>query len=483
MTTAQVKIPSKLRPVFRGRADVRGAHGGRGSAKTRSFAKMAALRGWEYGNKGQGGIILCARQFMNSLDDSSLEECKRAIEDEPFLAAYYEVGERYIKSRDGRISFAFAGLDRNIVSIKSKGRILVCWVDEAEPVTEEAFSILVPTLREEGTGWNAELWVTWNSKRREAAVEKRYRNSKDPLVKVVQLNWRDNPRFPAKLERERQRDLKERPEQYPHIWEGEYVSMDALQLVAAQWIVAAFERKFVQLYDGTHPRTRISVDVADGGEDASVITICDHYSGFVHARKQWQHWFPSSRSPILLADEVIRLWISMGLAAGSADIVVDSLGVGAGCAGALMTAVYPPGHPRAGQPMNLPVTAYKGGETEGVNTALYRNRRVQSFIGLRNDHRDGKIVYAEDFLASPAERAEFEAQLCSVRMAVSTERVDDLETKEKMRKAGIKSPDRADSLAMQYATGAPDLAARAGAPLLVSGELMTAESEAAHADW
>lgn len=162
---------------------------------------------------------------MNSLDDSSLEEVKRAIEDEPWLADYYDLGEKYIKSRDGRISFTFAGLDRSIGSIKSKGRILLCWVDEAEPVTDHAWSILIPTLREEGEGWNAELWVTWNRARKNAAVEKRFASSDDPLIKVVQLNWRDNPKFPAKLERERQRDLQERPEQYGHIWEGEFAEV------------------------------------------------------------------------------------------------------------------------------------------------------------------------------------------------------------------------------------------------------------------
>lgn len=185
---------------------------------------MVAVRGYMYGMAGITGILLCGRQFMNSLDDSSLEECKRAIEDEPFLAAYYEVGDKYIKSRDGRISFAFAGLDRNIASIKSKGRILICWVDEAEPVTDEAWATLIPTLREEGSDWNAELWVTWNPKRKTAAVEKRFRNSKDPRVKIVELNWKDNPKFPAKLERDRQRDLAERPEQYEHIWGGGYVT-------------------------------------------------------------------------------------------------------------------------------------------------------------------------------------------------------------------------------------------------------------------
>lgn len=225
MSTVRVELPEKLIPVFAGRADVRGAYGGRGSGKTRSFAKMAAVVGMIHGSAGTSGIVLCARQFMNSLDDSSLEECKRAIEDEPFLSDYYELGDKYIKSRDGRITFAFAGLDRNIASIKSKGRILLCWVDEAEPVTDYAWTVLIPTLREEGEAWNAELWVTWNPRRKASPVETRFRQSADPLVKIVQLNWRDNPRFPLKLERDRQRDMVERPDQYEHIWEGGFATV------------------------------------------------------------------------------------------------------------------------------------------------------------------------------------------------------------------------------------------------------------------
>lgn len=184
---------------------------------------MTAVQGYRFGMSGEKGIILCARQFMNSLDDSSLEEIKRAIEEEPFLAEYYDVGDKYIKSRDGRISYAFAGLDRNIASVKSKGRILLCWVDEAEPVTEDAWRILEPTLREEGTDWNAELWVSWNPLRPNAPVEKRFANSKDPLIRCVTINWVDNPRFPDKLERQRNRDLEERLEQYDHIWEGGFL--------------------------------------------------------------------------------------------------------------------------------------------------------------------------------------------------------------------------------------------------------------------
>lgn len=223
-TKINIAIPDKLKPVFAGQADVRGAYGGRGSAKTRTFAKMAALRGMMFGVSGISGQILCARQYMNSLEDSSLEEIKRAIEDEAVLASFYEVGDKFVRSRDGKVWFSFAGLDRSINSIKSKGRILICWVDEAEPVTDAAWSVLIPTLREEGEGWNAELWVTWNPKRKNAGVETRFRGQNDPMIKVVELNWRDNLRFPAKLERERLRDFDLRPDQYEHIWEGGYIT-------------------------------------------------------------------------------------------------------------------------------------------------------------------------------------------------------------------------------------------------------------------
>lgn len=221
----RVSLVPKLIPVFAGRADVRGAYGGRGSGKTRSFAKMAAVQGYIHGMAGTSGQIVCGRQYMNSLADSSLEEVKRAIEEEPFLAAYYDCGESYIKSRDGRIWFTFVGLDRNLASIKSKGRILIMWVDEAEPVTETAWDVVIPTLREEGSDWNAELWVTWNPRRKAAAVEARFRKSDDPLIKVVECNWRDNPAFPAKLERERLRCLEDRPDHYAHIWEGDYATV------------------------------------------------------------------------------------------------------------------------------------------------------------------------------------------------------------------------------------------------------------------
>lgn len=269
----EIRLPPKLRPVFVGRADVRGAWGGRGSAKTRTFAKMAAVHGMRYGQAGIKGQILCARQFMNSLEDSSLEEVKRAIEDEPALASYFEVGDKYVKSRDGNVWFSFAGLDRNISSVKSKGRILLCWVDEAEAVPEASWVTLIPTLREEGEDWNAELWVTWNPARKGSAVDTRFRRVTDPLVKVVEVNWRDNPKFPDKLERERQRDLEQRPEQYDHIWEGGYVAVVEGSYYAKSIAKAKLGKRIGRVAADPLMTLRLFCDIGGTGARADAFSI------------------------------------------------------------------------------------------------------------------------------------------------------------------------------------------------------------------
>lgn len=207
---ARIALPPKLIPVFAGEADVRGAHGGRGSGKTRSFAKMSAVRAHMWAMAGRTGQILCTRQFMNSLDDSSLEEVKEAIRSEPWLEEHFDIGEKYIKTACGQVHYTFAGLDRNINSVRSKARILLNWTDEAEPVSDRAWMTLIPTLREE----DSELWVTWNPASNRSATHRRFREANDPRYKIVELNWRDNPAFPAILERQRLRDLERWRQRY-----------------------------------------------------------------------------------------------------------------------------------------------------------------------------------------------------------------------------------------------------------------------------
>ncbi|EMI7065533.1 MULTISPECIES: PBSX family phage terminase large subunit [Providencia] len=237
MTVARIEIPPKLIPAFEGNYRYRCSHGGRGSAKTRTFALMTAIRGYMAAMNGQSGVILCAREYMNSLEESSMEEVKQAIRSVPWLNDFYELGEKYIRTKCRSVSYVFAGLRHNLDSIKSKARILIAWVDEAESVSEIAWTKLAPTVREAGS----EIWVTWNPERDGSATDKRFRKNPPDNAVVVEMNYDDNPWFPSVLEDERLNDRARLDEAtYAWIWEGAYLENSDKQVLANKYVVQSF---------------------------------------------------------------------------------------------------------------------------------------------------------------------------------------------------------------------------------------------------
>ena len=239
MTTAQIQLPKKLISVFVAEnVRYRGAYGGRGSAKTRSFALMTAVKGYQFAEEGKSGVILCAREFMNSLADSSMEEVKQAIHSIDWLKDYYDIGQNYIRTKNGLVSYVFCGLRHNLDSIKSKARILLCWVDEAENVSEIAWRKLTPTVRETGS----EIWVTWNPETDGSPTDKRFRKTPPDNAIIVEMNYNDNPFFPDVLEQERLNDLARLDyASYAWIWEGAYLENSDKQVLSGCYKVEAFD--------------------------------------------------------------------------------------------------------------------------------------------------------------------------------------------------------------------------------------------------
>lgn len=234
----QVPIPAKLAPLFTAiNKRYRCSHGGRGSAKTRTFAMMTAVKAYQAMMNGEAGVILCAREFMNSLEESSMQEVKQAILSVPWLAANFDIGEKYIRTIDKSVNYVFCGLRHNLDSIKSKARILLCWVDEAESVSEIAWQKLSPTVREEAS----EIWVTWNPERDGSATDKRFRKEAGDDCITVEMNYTDNPWFPDVLEGERLNDERRLdPATYAWVWEGAYLENSDKQVLAGKYRIAEF---------------------------------------------------------------------------------------------------------------------------------------------------------------------------------------------------------------------------------------------------
>ncbi|NBC75651.1 PBSX family phage terminase large subunit [Proteus mirabilis] len=236
--TVDLPIPAKLVPVFaKEGVRYRGAFGGRGSAKTRTFAMMSAVKAYQAAEQGISGVILCGREFMNSLEESSMEEVKQAIRSIPWLNDYFDIGEKYIRTKCKRVNYVFCGLRHNLDSIKSKARILLAWVDEAESVSDLAWKKLRPTVRESGS----EIWVTWNPEKDGSATDKRFRKTPPKNSIIVEMNYNDNPWFPDVLEEERIDDLNSLEySDYAWIWEGAYLENSDKQVLANKYVVQSF---------------------------------------------------------------------------------------------------------------------------------------------------------------------------------------------------------------------------------------------------
>jgi phage terminase large subunit len=242
----EVKFPKKIAWVFAGEARYRGAYGGRGSGKSYSFAKMLAIKGLVKKSR-----FLCAREFQNTIRDSVIQEVANAIDSEPFLRDFYDVGANYIKGKNGT-EFIFKGLRFNYREVKSTSNVNICWVEEAETVSEKSWEVLTPTIRAPGS----EIWLTWNPETEDSATHQRFIKKPPQNARIVKVNYNDNPWFPRELEFDRLDTYKNRPESYEHIWMGECLVNKHSQIFKDAFVVENFEehldRSGAPLYNGPY---------------------------------------------------------------------------------------------------------------------------------------------------------------------------------------------------------------------------------------
>jgi len=205
-------------------ARYKGIHGGRGSGKSHFFAGLMIEDSLaEPGVSGEGLRSVCIREVQKDLTQSA----KLLIEDK--LAAFklgeadgFKVFRDVIETpRDGII--IFKGMqDYTAESVKSLEKFKRAWWEEAQTASKESLKMLRPTIREEGS----QIWFSWNPRRKKDAVDKLLRRAVPPTGSIiVRANWSDNPWFPAVLEQERLDCLRDEPDQYAHIWGGEYVTV------------------------------------------------------------------------------------------------------------------------------------------------------------------------------------------------------------------------------------------------------------------
>lgn len=237
MSTLRVELPPKLITLFappRGSLRYRVMRGGRGSGKSFSAAKMAAI--W-------GAIeplrILCTREYQNTIKDSFHAELKNAIKSCPWLSTQYDVGIDYLRHRSNGTEFLFKGLRHNIDGIKSMAQIDLVICEESETIPHSSWQDMLPTIRAEGS----EIWIIYNQKRRDSWVAKTFDTGElPPRTLIADINYDGNPFFPAVLNEQRLHDREAMdPALYRHVWEGAYYEQSDAQVFAGKYEIKEFE--------------------------------------------------------------------------------------------------------------------------------------------------------------------------------------------------------------------------------------------------
>lgn len=237
-----VDYPRIFTPLFKDRR-YKGIYGGRGSGKSQFFALLMVVESL----KRPQFKAVCIREIQKSIKLSARQNIVDCIE-RLGLTDLFEIQEQIIKTPGGGL-ITFQGMQNHTAdSVKSLEGFDVAWCEEAQRISARSLKLLRPTIRQsprlKELRRQPELWFSWNPEHDDDPVDA-FLRSKDAQASddflIINANWNDNPFFPEDLERERKYDIKTKPDEYAHIWEGAYVTVSDAQVFKGKYTVEDFQ--------------------------------------------------------------------------------------------------------------------------------------------------------------------------------------------------------------------------------------------------
>jgi phage terminase large subunit len=209
-------------------------YGGRAGRKSWEIARGLLLR-----SASSKLRIVCAREFQNSIADSVL----KLLEDQIGIMGMekeFDVQRTTIYHKYTGSQFIFKGLAKaNIQALKSLEGADLCWVEEAQVVSEDSWKILTPTIRKPGS----QIIISLNPELAEDPTSVRYLINTPPNSYICKINYTDNidctPEIIEEAEWCKITDL----DAYKHVWLGEFRKASDAQILKDKWIVDRFEPK------------------------------------------------------------------------------------------------------------------------------------------------------------------------------------------------------------------------------------------------
>ena len=455
MSETQIKIPDKLTILAKPKR-FKVVIGGRGGGKSESVAALFA------GMVHQSGCrAVCCREYQTSIRQSvhSLVSRKiRELELEGFSILQAEITH----SNGGDI--VYQGLARDPQAIKSIDDAELCWVEEAQSLSEDSLEELTPSIR----GAGSEVWFTANlgrstdpfSKKFIKPFEKQLRANngiyEDDLHTIVWINYDENPFFPPELEAERQRDEEVMSTAgYAHKWLGEFADTVDNAMIKPEWFDACVDAHVKLGFEALGIEV-VSHDPSDEGSDSKglayrhgvvFLDVQEKMDGDINEGGDWASDYCHEVKPDIF------IWDGDGMGVGLRRQFNEALGPKK-----IQLEMF-----RGSSAVDRPDDIYEDGtdQNKKTNKQTFKNKRAQYGWQLRDRVYKTFLAVTKGKYIDPDELVSFSSKIkaidllrsevCSVALKPNGMGLIQLLSKDEARKLGIESPNMFDSVMMSWA--------------------------------
>lgn len=401
-----LNIPPKLLPLLTRLGEFRFflAEGGRGSGKSQAIARIILYLCCQRKLR-----VICGRETQATIEESVYRVLADLID--KYNLDFKVLKNSIIHNTTGSEIFFKGFREQGRTNIKGMEGVDLLFIDEAEAITKQTLDVIIPTVRKP----NSKIIFAMNRFVRDDPVYMFCTERENALN--IHIDYFENPFCPKELIAEAEACKLNNEEEYNHIWLGMPLNNATDYLFDSDKV--AKMAKIVPDDEGFERKRVIGIDFAAKGGDLCAACVLERVS-----LTQWQ---------------VIKLE-SWGNAEPTHSIgkIVDILGQwkpdkAVLDVGGMGTVV----HSRLIE-LGVKIDRFDGASKHGVPQE-YLNARAYGYYTLKNLIDNGKIIMSNK---------DIERELLQIRYDYRSDGTRVIMSKEKMRAAGIHSPDRADALMM-----------------------------------
>jgi len=406
---AILKIAEKLLPIIERFNEFRYflLEGGRGGGKSQAIGRFILYLAEKYKLR-----IVCGRETQNSITESVYSLLSDLIK------AYdlnFDIQANKIVHRKTGSTINFRGFrEQGRFNIQGMEGVDILWIDESQAITKQTLDVLIPTIRKE----NARIFFSMNRHVHNDPVYVKFADRNDCLH--IAINFHENPYCPEALKKEAAECRKISEKDYQHIWEGYPLDQSEDALFSLSELLACKNAKH-SLAEGYGIRLA-GYDPARYGDDKTSATIIQQM-GALH----WQQIFVDEWEHKDLNYTTGRI-LSISAENNADKSIIDEDGIGAGPLDTL----------KKGRGLDSFV-GFRNPAISYTENKSYGNNRTVNAYKLKNMVMKGHICIPDDKTIE---------ELLTLKYTFDHNQRRILVSKEKMRKDGVKSPNRADALIM-----------------------------------